>query len=75
MKKKDNSVRFCVDYRRLNEVTKRDVYPLPRIDDAIDALSSANIFSTFDSKSAYWQINMAEHDIEKNRIYNSHRIV
>ena len=65
VKKKDNSVRFCVDYCRLNEVTKRDVYPLPRIDDAIDALSSANICSTFDLKSAYWQIKMAEHDIEK----------
>ena len=65
VKKKDNSVRFCVDYCRLNEVTKRDMYPLPRTDDAIDALSSANIFSTFDLKSAYWQIKMAEHDIEK----------
>ena len=41
------------------------MYPLPRIDDAIDALSLANVFSTFDLKSAYWQIKMAEYDIEK----------
>ena len=41
------------------------MYPLPRIDDAVDALSLANIFYTFDLKSAYWQIKMAEHDVEK----------
>ena len=41
VKKKDGSARFCVDYRRLNSVTRKDSYPIPRVDDALDALSGA----------------------------------
>ncbi|MCJ3464051.1 reverse transcriptase family protein, partial [Klebsiella pneumoniae] len=41
VKKKDGTLRFCVDYRRLNKITKKDVYPLPRIDDALDRLYNA----------------------------------
>lgn len=65
VKKKDGSWRFCVDYRRLNSITKKDVYPLPRIDDVIDCLHSASYFSSVDLQSGYWQIPMDPVDKEK----------
>uniref|UniRef100_L7LV95 RNA-directed DNA polymerase n=1 Tax=Rhipicephalus pulchellus TaxID=72859 RepID=L7LV95_RHIPC len=65
VRKKDNSWRFCVDYRNLNKVTKKDVYPLPRIDDALDCLSGAKYFSSIDLRSGYWQIAVDEMDREK----------
>lgn len=65
VRKKDNTLRFCVDYRKLNNVTKRDVYPLPRIDDTLDRLRDAKFFSSLDLKSGYWQIEVDERDREK----------
>ena len=65
VRKKDGSVRFCVDYRRLNEVTVPDKYPLPRIDDVLDALSHGHYFSVIDLKSGYWQIPMHQNDADK----------
>lgn len=65
VEKKDKSLRFCVDYRKLNRVTKKDVYPLPRIDDALDRLRTAKYFSSLDLKSIYWQIEVDERDREK----------
>ena len=61
--KPDGSLRFCVDYRKVNELTKRDCYPLPRMDDCLDSLGEANIFSTLDANCGYWQLPMRESDI------------
>ncbi|UYV82368.1 hypothetical protein LAZ67_21001831, partial [Cordylochernes scorpioides] len=65
VRKKDGSVIFCVDYRGLNKMTKKDVYPLPWVDDALDCLRGANIYSTIDLKAGYWQIGIDEADREK----------
>ncbi|CAF1632214.1 unnamed protein product, partial [Adineta steineri] len=56
--KKDGSLRFCIDYRELNSVTVRDVYPIPRIDDTLDQLQHAKYFSSMDLRSGFWQIEL-----------------
>lgn len=65
VRKKDGTTRPCVDYRKLNDVTRRDAYPLPRVDDCLDCLSGAKIFSTLDLQSGYWQIEVKEKDRPK----------
>ena len=64
--KKDGNLRFCVDYRKVNAVTKKDVYPLPRVDDILDTLGKAKYFSTLDLASGYWQIEMDPATREKS---------
>ncbi|GBL81634.1 Retrovirus-related Pol polyprotein from transposon 297, partial [Araneus ventricosus] len=71
VRKKNGEWRFCVDYRRLNKITKKDVYPLPRIDDALDCLAGAKIFSMMDLKSGYWQIEVDDKDREKTAFVTS----
>ena len=65
VKKKDGSARFCIDYRQVNNLTKKDAYPLPRMDETLDALSGSKWFSTLDLLSGYWQVEVAEEDREK----------
>lgn len=62
VKKKDGTLRFCIDYRRLNKITKKDVYPLPRIDDALDQLHNVRYFSSMDFKTGSLQIEVDERD-------------
>ena len=65
VKKKDNTLRICVDYRRLNTISSTDAYPMPRIDDLIDSLGGATYISTLDLSRGYWQVPVEETDKPK----------
>jgi hypothetical protein len=62
VRKSDGSLRFCIDFRAVNDITVKESHPLPRIDNTIDALFGAKYFSTADLKSGYYQIPVAEKD-------------
>ena len=78
--KKDGSIRLCVDYRPLNDVTVRDSYPLPLIDEILDSLGKAKIFTTLDAISGYHQIPIREEDkpktafLTKSGLYEYNRL-
>jgi hypothetical protein len=65
VKKKNGKFRLCVNYKALNDVTKKDNYPLPRVDDIFDSLKGAKWFITLDLASGYWQIKVRTEDQEK----------
>ena len=64
-RKKNGKFRLCVDYRKLNEITKKDQYPLPRIDELLDSFKNAKYFTTMDLASGFWQVEMHPRDREK----------
>ena len=63
--KKDGSKRFCVDFRKLNRITKKNSFPLPLIDDILALLGKARYFTSLYLKSGYWQVALADKDKEK----------
>ena len=65
VKKKDGSMRLCIDYRELNKVTIKNRYPLPRIDDLFDQLQGASYFSKIDLRSGYHQLKVKDEDVHK----------
>ena len=65
VKKKDGSLRLCIDYRQLNRVTIRNRYPLPRIDDLFDKLQGAQVFSKIDLRYGYHQLRIRKENISK----------
>ena len=68
MDKKDGSLRMCVDYRQLNDITIKNKYPLPRIDDLFDQLSGAKVFSKIDLRTGYHQLKIKKEDIPKTAL-------
>ena len=65
VKKKDGSLRLCIDYRQLNRVTIRNQYPLPRIDELFDQLQGSRVYSKIDLRSGYHQLRVQESDVPK----------
>jgi len=65
VKKKNGSMRLCIDYRQLNKVTIKNRYPLPRIYDLMDQLVGARVFSKIDLRSGYHQIKVKDEDMQK----------
>ena len=63
LKKKDGSMRLCIDYRELNKVTVRNKYPLPQIDDLFDQLQGTCVFSKIDLRSGYHQLRVRSEDV------------
>ena len=64
-RKKDGSIRFCVDFRKLNNKTIKDAYAIPRVEDSLHLLVGARYFSKLDLRSGYWQVEVKEEDKHK----------
>ena len=65
VKKKDGTLRMCIDYQQINDVTVKNKYPLPRIEDLFDQLKGASVFSKVDLQSGYYQLQVKDEDVLK----------
>ena len=65
VKKKDGTLRLCIDYRQLYKVTVKNKYPFPRIDDLFDKMRGAKVFSKIESRYGYHQVRIKDEDIHK----------
>ena len=65
VQKKDGTLRFCIAYRKLNAITRKDAYPIPRIVDTLDTLAGSTWFTTLDLVSGYWQVEVSDNDWAK----------
>ena len=74
IRKKDGRVRYCIDYRALNNVTIRDAFPLPNIDECLDVLEGTMFFSTLDMSSGYYQIELSDEDRHKTAFITKYGI-
>ena len=68
--KADGTLHFCLDYWKVNTLTKQDLFLLPHIDDLFDQLKGSEVFSTLDARQGYWQIRVAENSCEKQFVTN-----
>jgi len=71
VKKKDDSYRFCIDYRRLNDVTIKDAFLVPDVKDALDSLRGAKYFATIDLLCGYWQLGLTARAKERSTFYSA----
>ena len=68
MKKKDDTLRMCIDYRQINKVTVKNMYPLSRIKDLFDELKGAGVFSKIDQQSGYYQLRVKDVNVPKTAL-------
>ena len=74
VRKKDGTERFCVDYRQLIKVTKRDSHPIPHIPDTLDSLHGTSYFSCLDLRSGYWQVEVDD-DSKRKTAFATHSVI
>lgn len=74
VRKKDGGIRFCIDFRNLNKITRADSYPMPRLDETIDRQTGTHWFTALDAKSAYWTVEVNKGDRQKTAFTDGYRL-